>query len=72
MVITDTEGLHAVLWNLGSLQGEAKEKLFLKLKADWLEEFGLTDRPESYFDSKGDYQQLRNMLALDFVEYWGK
>ena len=64
--------LHAVLWNLGSLQGEAKEKLFLKLKADWLEEFGLTDRPESYFDSKGDYQQLRNMLALDFVEYCGK
>ena len=61
--------LHAVLWNLGSLQGDAKEKLYQKLKTDWLEEFGLTGREESYFDSKGDYEKLRKIQNLDFVEY---
>lgn len=64
--------LHAVLWNLNSLQGDAKEQLYAKLKSDWLEEFGLTDRPEGWFDSKGDYGKLRNILAMDFVEYCGK
>lgn len=61
--------LHAVLWNLGSLQGEAREKLYNKLKTDWLTEFGLTGRDERYFDSKGDYEKLRNIQTLPFVEF---
>ena len=64
--------LHATLWNLGNLQGEAKEQLYRKLKAEWLEEFGLTGRGEKYFDSRKDYEELRNILSLEFVEYCGK
>ena len=64
--------LHASLWNLGSLQGGAKEQLYLKLKAEWLEEFGLTDRPDSYFDSRGDLEKLKAILQMDFAEYCGK
>lgn len=64
--------LHASLWNLGSLQGGAKEQLYLKLKAEWLEEFGLTDRPDRYFDSRGDLEKLKAILHMDFAEYCGK
>lgn len=64
--------LHAVLWNLGSLQGSAKEQLYGKLKAEWLEEFGLAGRPDSYFDSRGDLEKLRKIQSLDFVDYCGK
>ena len=63
--------LHAVLWNLGSLQGNAKEQLFNKLKSDWLEEFGLTGRDVEFFDSRKDYEQLRKIMTLDYVEYCG-
>lgn len=64
--------LHAVLWNLGSLQGDAREKLYRKLKTDWLAEFGLTGRDRVYFDSREDYEKLRKIISCDFVEYSGE
>lgn len=64
--------LHASLWNLGSLRGSAKEQLYRKLKSEWLEEFGLTDRPDSYFDSRGDLDRLKAILQMEFTEYDGQ
>ena len=61
--------LHAILWNLGTLQGETKEKLYNRLKDEWLEELGLTNRPESYFDSTGDYRKLLKIQKFSFSQY---
>lgn len=61
--------LHASLWNLDTLQGETKEKLFNKLKAEWLKEFGLTDKPESYFENPREYQKLLRIMRMNYEQY---
>ena len=61
--------LHACLWNLESLQGGAQEKLYRKLKEEWLQELGLTDKEESYFDSRDDFRKLLRIMRLDYPQY---
>ncbi len=61
--------LHATLWNLGSLAPATQEKLFNRLKEEWLEEFGLMNRPESYFDNPRDYQKLLQIQKMSYAQY---
>ena len=61
--------LHSCLWNLMTLQGAAKEKLYAKLKTEWLDELELTGKKEDYFDQKNDYQELLRIQHLDIREY---
>ena len=61
--------LHASLWNLDSLCGKAKEELFVKMKEEWIKEFGLTDKTEGYFDVSKDYQKLLKIQKMDYLQY---
>lgn len=62
--------LHACLWNLESLKGESREKLFRMLKEEGFENLGLNGRDMIYFDSRTDYEKLTRIRELSCEEYF--
>ena len=63
--------LHASLWNLSTLGGEARTELYNKLREEWFEEFGINAHADdaSYFFDKGEYLQYRDIMACTAEEW---
>ncbi len=61
--------LHSCLWNLNTLQGEAKEKLFNKLKSQWIDDLEISQIEECFFDQKEEYQELLRIMGMEFGQY---
>lgn len=64
--------LHSSLWNLNSLKGDAYYKLYAKLKEEWFDEMGVSDKDELYFFNPEEYRQLeaiKELTAEDFLIY---
>ena len=57
--------LHASLWNYGTINGSKKDELYKKLKEEWFDEFGITDKPESYFYNKDEYRQYLELMGKE-------
>ena len=49
--------LHFTLWNYTSLAEPTKSKLHKMLVEEWLEDLGISGKPEEYFTEKNDYKQ---------------
>lgn len=49
--------LHFTLWNYTSLAEPTKSKLHKMLVEGWLEDLGISGKPEEYFTEKNDYKQ---------------
>ncbi len=64
--------LHAALWNLKTLKGDAKYRLYRKLKSEWFNEFGISGKPDSFFTDKGELQMLREIEVSSVIHYYGK
>ncbi len=61
--------LHFSLWNLNTLAGETKEKLYDKLQTEWLSELGIAGRPSEYFYDQAQYQESIEILTRSFEEF---
>ncbi len=58
--------LHFSLWNLNTLKGTAKKKLYYKLKWEWFKELGIKDFPKEKFYHKGEYLQFLQVMKLPY------
>ena len=57
--------LHFTLWNYNSLAEPTKSKLYDKLTGGWLEDLGISTKPEEYFTEKNDYKQYRELFLAE-------
>lgn len=53
--------LHFCLWHLNSLAEPSHSRLQQKLLEEWFDALGISDKPESYFWSREEYNQYRNL-----------
>lgn len=56
--------LHFSLWHLNSLAEPTHQLLENKLRAEWFAEFGITDKPESYFYNRKEYAQFAQLMKM--------
>ena len=63
--------LHFSLWHLNTITGEKKNVLYNKLKTNWFNEFGITNRSRSYFYNAYEYKQYLDIMNNEF-ERWLK
>ena len=61
--------LHACLWNLSTLSGDAYAGLYVQLKDGWLEELGILGRAKGYFYNRDEYRQLQKLLVSEPEEF---
>lgn len=61
--------LHFCLWNLNSIQGSNKEKLFSKLKNEWFDELEISKEKPSYFYNKSEYAEYLKIKKNSFGSY---
>lgn len=61
--------VHFSLWNLNTITGPCKEKLYNKLRGEWLQNLGVLGHDRDYFCNKREYEQLVDILDYDFKEY---
>ena len=64
--------LHSALWNLETLKGDSKYRLYRKLKKEWFDEFGISGKPDSYFTNKAELRKLRDIEKNSVITYYGK
>lgn len=55
--------LHACLWNLNTIEGNAKEKLFEKLRDEWWKELGIADKDADYFYNNREYEEYKKLIC---------
>lgn len=60
--------LHFSLWNFETLTGEKKEVLFDKLKEEWFEELGITNKEDRYFYNKKELEKYKIIMSHSFNE----
>ena len=53
--------LHFSLWNLNTLAEPTHALLKEKLNAEWFDDLGISQRPESYFYNPGEYAQYKTV-----------
>lgn len=65
--------LHFSLWNLNTIKGPSKKKLYNALRDGWFKELGIADYPESEFYHKGEYAQYREIMRRHYcaLMQWG-
>ena len=51
--------LHFSLWNIRTLAEPTKSMLIRKMKAEWFEDLGISDKNEDYFYNKKEYKEYR-------------
>ena len=56
--------LHFSLWHLNSLAEPTHQLMENKLRAEWFAEFGITDKPESYFYNRKEYAQFAQLMKM--------
>lgn len=56
--------LHFSLWHLNSLAEPTHQLLENKLRVEWFAEFGITDKPESYFYNRKEYAQFAQLMKM--------
>ena len=61
--------LNFSLWNVDTLKGNAYLQCYSKLKNEWFREFGIADKPESFFYNNAEYQNYLEILRLDPLSY---
>ena len=61
--------LHFCLWNLNSIQGSNKEKLFSKLKNEWFDELEISKEKSSFFYDKAEYAAYLKIKNNSFKKY---
>lgn len=55
--------LHFSLWNLNTVSKTVYDDMLNKLKNEWFTEFGITDKQESYFYNKKEYNQYMELIS---------
>lgn len=58
--------LHFSLWNLNTLKGESKKKLYNALRESWFDELGIASYPEAKFYHRGEYAQYRQIMRWKY------
>jgi len=58
--------LHFSLWNLNTLKGEAKKKLYQRLKTEWFASLGVDGYPARGFYHRSEYAQYRLIKAMPY------
>ena len=61
--------LHFSLWNLDTITGPNKERLYNKLKNEWFAEFGIDSLPAERFYDKKEYAKYLKIKSGDFNAY---
>ncbi len=59
--------LHFSLWNLYTIKGEKKEVLFNKLKKEWFQEFGISDKGSKYFYNNNEYKKYLLIMNSNYI-----
>lgn len=54
--------LHFSLWNLNTLAEPTYQKLFEKLKSEWLRDLGIEGKPREYFYNKKEYDEYAKLF----------
>ena len=60
--------LHFSLWNFETLTGEKKEVLYQKLKEEWFQELGVSDKDDRYFYNKRELEKYKIIMNHSFEE----
>lgn len=58
--------LHFSLWNLNTLSGPTKKKLYNQLRKAWFRELGIVDYPKEKFYHRGEYAQYVQIMKLPY------
>lgn len=58
--------LHFSLWNLNTLKGPAKKKLYNQLRGGWFQALGIADYPKEKFYHKGEYAQYGQIMRMPY------
>lgn len=61
--------LHFSLWNFETITGPKKEELYNKLRNEWFEELGVSDKAEDYFYDKKEYKKLMKIKSKAYDRY---
>ena len=59
--------LHFSLWNLNTLKGPAKKKLYNQLRGGWFQALGIADYPKEKFYHKGEYAQYGQIMKCPYI-----
>ena len=62
--------LHACLWNLDTLKGDARTALYQMLKTEGFEKLGVLGREQIYFDNRQNYDKLIRICQTSPEEYF--
>lgn len=60
--------LHFSLWHLNTLAEPTHQLLEEKLRKEWFEALGITDKQESYFYNNGEYRQYKKIMERNINE----
>lgn len=55
--------LHFSLWNIRTLAEPTKSILINKMNEEWLEDLGISGKPENYFYNKSEYKEYRKVFS---------
>lgn len=58
--------LHFSLWNLNTLSGPTKKKLYNQLRKEWFKAIGIVDYPKERFYHRGEYAQYQQIMKLPY------
>ncbi len=58
--------LHFSLWNINTITGPAREKLYNCLRDEYFTTLGITDQPADFFYHKGEYAQYLKIMSTPF------
>ena len=61
--------LHSCLWNVNTLEVSVAYELLERLRQEWFEKLEITDKEESYFDNKKEWEQYSNLLEMNKEEF---
>jgi len=60
--------LHFSLWNLNTLKGPTKKKLYNQLRKAWFKELGIVDYPVEKFYHRGEYRQYLQIMKSPYIK----
>ena len=61
--------LHFSLWHLRTITGTARERLFDKLKKEWLHDLGITSLPKDMFYHKKEYLHYMCIMKCSYKKW---
>lgn len=62
--------VHSSLWNLRTINGPSRKKLYNALKNEWFHEFGISGKPDAYFTDANDLRIVRKIECCSVRYYY--